>query len=201
MRSFQSTATVLLVGAIVAAACGGSTGADTASETGEPEGYGGSGSADFDAAVPVDSGSGGSVSAGGEPGGSGHGNATGGAGTGGLVGTGGQSAVCKFTMGPGWLWMGDQEATCEVPTDAAKPCWEAAVCMCREGFVDPLGPDEIESCAGSLFEPRGAITLIDFCRNSPSEQTMSLGEALTGFASAYTTATTSPECEDAPAYF
>jgi hypothetical protein len=74
--------------------------------------------------------------------------------------------------------------------------------MCGEGASPPPDPAELESCVNALFEVRSALTLNDFCSSSPNESRLSLAEAITGFADSWDTpASTSPECDDTPAYF
>jgi len=174
-------------------ACGGDTGHETGSFAGESGGRGGTGDDDPDAAAPS--------SGGGGAEGMGGGLGTGGQGVGGAPGSGGQGAVCTFTIGAGWDYMG-AEVTCEIPIDAPEPCWEAALCMCTADTGLPPDSDETVRCANSLFEIRGSTTLFDACWTRSDEEQLTLGQAVASYAEAYgTTATTSPECEDVTAYF
>ena len=81
--------------------------------------------------------------------------------------------------------MGALTRECVVGGADEAPCRSALRCLCG-GMVAPFaGAADTEACVDSWLTPRGAITFTDVCTDERQSFSMTLAEALTGFAQAY----------------
>jgi len=92
--------------------------------------------------------------------------------------------VCTFTVDR----IGGAPLECEVPITSAATCVDVAMCLCED--VAAL-PSELRACIASHLEPRGAITLSDFCSGFGGRE-VPLTDALEGYLGV---TETSPECD------
>lgn len=90
----------------------------------------------------------------------------------------------------------DEDVECTVPSSSSRACSVLAECICRAW--NPTAPeDEIAMCASWETTPRGALTLADFCTESPPPRMM-LDEAARGYIG-FTALETSEACASTPA--
>jgi len=91
-------------------------------------------------------------------------------------------------------------ADCVIDLSSAHGCTEAARCVCESGALTETMEGGVERCVEWETAPRGAITLSDFCTESPPARTTMI-EAIAGYLAArgLSGVAISDECADLPA--